>query len=209
MSFATNYENALSGIAGGDDPIDLFRVWSEEAAAHETVDHNAMALATTGADGLPDVRIVLLKGFDENGFVFYTNSESRKGVELSENMHAAAALHWKSLGRQVRFRGPVEFVSDAEADEYFRSRHEDSRIGAWASGQSRPLADRGELEQAVEQVRARFRGQEIPRPPHWRGYRVKPVYLEFWLGQPFRLHDRLVFVREKPEADWSSGRLQP
>jgi pyridoxamine 5'-phosphate oxidase len=209
MSFATNYEDAPPEIVGGDDPIELFQAWLSAAAEHETVDHNAMALATTGADGLPDVRIVLLKGFDDDGFVFYTNSESSKGVQLSENMHAAGAVHWKSLGRQVRFRGPVELLADAECDEYFRSRHEDSRVGAWASDQSRPLADRTTLVRAVDAVRDRFRGQEITRPPHWRGYRITPVYLEFWMGRPFRLHDRLVFVREKPQAEWSQSRLQP
>ncbi|MEU8581364.1 pyridoxamine 5'-phosphate oxidase [Streptomyces abikoensis] len=190
-------------------PIELFREWFRDAEAAEVNDPNAMAIATTDADGLPDVRIVLLKGFDADGFVFYTNSRSQKGRELAGNMRAAGALHWKSLRRQVRFRGPVEQVTDAEADAYFASRARDSRIGAWASLQSQPLADRAELEAAVARESARFGDGEVPRPPHWLGYRVRPVYVEFWTEKPFRLHDRLIFTREKPEGEWDRKRFYP
>jgi pyridoxamine 5'-phosphate oxidase len=190
---------------GISDPFALFRQWFDTAESTEPNDPNAMALATAGADGLPDVRMVLLKGVDTDGFVFYTNNQSRKGAALRANMHAAAVLHWKSLGRQVRFRGPVEAVSDAEADAYFATRPRDSRIGAWASQQSRPLEDRSALEMAVRREAARFASGDVPRPPHWAGYRIRPVYLEFWTGMPFRLHDRLVFTRDRPEGGWSKG----
>jgi len=192
-----------------DDPFALFRRWYAAAAAAEVNDPNAMALATAGADGLPDVRMVLLKQFGADGFVFYTNITSQKGAELGENMNAAAVLHWKSLGRQVRFRGPVELVSAAEANAYFASRPRESQIGAWASRQSRPLASRLELEEAVARESARFGTGDVPRPSAWTGYRIQPVYLEFWIGMPFRLHDRLVFSRGKPGDEWSIGRLYP
>jgi pyridoxamine 5'-phosphate oxidase len=211
VSQATNYEQTVDVAAPDEmsDPRTLFQQWYAEAEASEPTDPNAMSLATIGVDGLPNVRIVLLKGFDSRGFVFYTNSESRKGIELAETMSAAGALHWKSLGRQVRFRGPVEFVTDAEADAYFRFRHRNSRIGAWASRQSRPLDQRETLERAFEQTSARFGADDVPRPPHWRGYRILPLYLEFWIGRPFRLHDRLVFSRSAPDARWTAGRLYP
>ena len=192
-----------------DDPFDLFRQWLEEADTSEINDPNAMALATTGSDSLPDVRMVLLKDYGPEGFVFFTNSQSSKGLELDANMQAAAVLHWKSLRRQVRFRGTVELVTDEEADGYFASRARQSRIGAWASRQSRPLADRAELEAAVERETARFGDDDVPRPPHWNGYRIRPTYLEFWQDRPYRLHDRLVFSREKPEGAWEKGRLYP
>ncbi|GAA3049935.1 pyridoxamine 5'-phosphate oxidase [Streptomyces glomeratus] len=192
-----------------DDPFDLFRQWLEEADTSEINDPNAMALATTGSDSLPDVRMVLLKDYGPEGFVFFTNSQSSKGLELDANMQAAAVLHWKSLRRQVRFRGTVELVTDEEADGYFASRARQSRIGAWASRQSRPLADRDELEAAVERETARFGDDDVPRPPHWNGYRIRPTYLEFWQDRPYRLHDRLVFSREKPEGAWEKGRLYP
>ncbi|GAA2721229.1 MULTISPECIES: pyridoxamine 5'-phosphate oxidase [Streptomyces] len=191
------------------DPFELFGTWLTDAEAGEPNDPNAVAIATAGPDGLPDVRMVLLKGYDTDGFVFYTNTQSQKGTELAANMQAAGVLHWKSLRRQVRFRGPVERVTDTEADAYFASRPRDSRIGAWASRQSRPLSGRAELEEAVARERARFAAGEVPRPPHWTGYRVRPVYLEFWTDRPFRLHDRLVFTRDKPEGDWDRGRLYP
>ncbi|MET0133277.1 MAG: pyridoxamine 5'-phosphate oxidase [Kibdelosporangium sp.] len=192
-----------------DDPFALFGEWFSEAEAGEPSDPNAMALATTGPDGLPDVRMVLLKGFDSEGFVFYTNTRSQKGAELRANMQAAGVLHWKSLGRQVRFRGPVEPTSDAESDSYFASRPRMSRIGAWASRQSQPLANRDVLTADVARETARFVDGEVPRPPHWQGFRIRPVYLEFWTSMPFRLHDRLVFQREMPAAGWHQGHFYP
>ncbi|MBC01609.1 MAG: pyridoxamine 5'-phosphate oxidase [Rhodobacteraceae bacterium] len=195
-------------VAEGD-PFTLFGEWLALAEQKEPNDPNAMAIATAGSDGLPDVRMVLLKGFDTAGFVFYTNTESQKGVELSQNMQAAGVLHWKSLRRQVRFRGPVEQVSDGEADAYFASRPRDSRIGAWASQQSRPLESRFALEKAVARQAARFGLGEVPRPPHWTGYRIKPVYIEFWMDKPFRLHDRHIFRRDTPDGTWTTERLYP
>lgn len=191
------------------EPFDLFTQWLESAAATEVNDPNAMALATADPDGLPDVRMVLLKDHSPAGFVFYTNSHSRKGTELAANAQASAVLHWKSVRRQVRFRGQVETVTEAEADAYYASRARDSRIGAWASRQSRPLADRAELETAVREQTKRFGDGDVPRPAYWIGYRIVPVYLEFWSDRPFRLHDRLVFTRQKPEGPWSRGHLFP
>ena len=191
------------------EPFALFDAWMAEAQTSEPNDANAMALSTVDADRLPDVRMVLLKGVDADGFVFYTNTESAKGRELAATPKAAAVLHWKSLRRQVRFRGPAEPVSDAEADAYFQSRPRDSRIGAWASQQSRPLESRFALEKAVAFYAARYAVGEVPRPPHWTGFRIRPVYLEFWQDKPFRLHDRLVFRRPVPQGDWSRERLYP
>ena len=201
-------EDVEARVASGD-PFALFGEWLALAEAKEPNDPNAMAIATAGSDGLPDVRMVLLKEFDEAGFVFYTNTESQKGRELAENMQAAGVLHWKSIRRQVRFRGPVEFVADAEADAYFASRARDSRIGAWASQQSRPMDGRFALEKAVAVETARFGFGEVPRPPHWTGYRVRPVYIEFWMDKPFRLHDRHVFRRAQPDGGWHTQRLFP
>jgi pyridoxamine 5'-phosphate oxidase len=192
-----------------DNPFARFRAWFGEAEEAEVNDPNAMALATTGTDGMPDVRMVLLKSWDENGFVFFTNSESRKGCELAENMNAAAVLHWKGLRRQVRLRGPVESATAEEADEYYATRARVSQLGAWASRQSRPLIDRSELDAAVARETNRFGAREIPRPWYWNGYRIRPVYLEFWSDRPFRLHDRLVFERDKPASGWRSYRLYP
>jgi pyridoxamine 5'-phosphate oxidase len=191
------------------EPFELFSRWLAEAEASEPNDPNAMAIATTDAAGLPDVRMVLLKHADANGFVFYTNTQSQKGCQLAENMQAAGVLHWKSLRRQVRFRGPVEFVSDAEADAYFASRPRDSRIGAWASQQSRPLESAYALEKAVAREAIRFNISAVPRPPHWTGYRVRPVYMEFWTDKPFRLHDRLAFRRETLDGEWRTEKLYP
>lgn len=189
------------------EPFRLFEAWFAEAQASEPNDPNAMALATVDADGMPDVRMVLLKDADESGFVFYTNTESAKGDELAAHPKAAIVLHWKSLRRQVRVRGPVTRVSDAEADAYFQSRARDSRIGAWASRQSRPLESRFALEKAVASYAATYALGEVPRPPHWTGFRIAPVQMEFWRDRPFRLHDRVRFV--KTDEGWDKARLYP
>ncbi|HMO29970.1 pyridoxamine 5'-phosphate oxidase [Enterovirga sp.] len=200
-------DNLTGDFTEASEPFRLFARWLGEAEASEPNDPNAMALATVDADGLPDVRMVLLKGHDEAGFVFYTNTESAKGTELAGQPKAAAVLHWKSLRRQVRFRGPVSRVSEEEADAYFASRPRDSRIGAWASQQSRPLESRFALEKAVAVQTARFGLGDIPRPPYWTGFRIAPVAMEFWQDKPFRLHDRVRFVRV---ADgWQRQRLYP
>ena len=200
---------AQADFADASEPVKLFGTWLEEAKSSEPNDANAMSLATVDADGLPNVRMVLLKGFDEAGFVFYTNFESQKGTEILHSMKAAANFHWKSLRRQVRFRGEVEQVSDAEADEYFSSRPRDSRIGAWASQQSRPLESRFALEKAVAKFTAKHAIGEVPRPPYWSGFRIIPSYMEFWHDRPFRLHDRIVFRRETPGDAWTKQRLYP
>jgi pyridoxamine 5'-phosphate oxidase len=192
-----------------DEPFALFTQWLDAAEKKEPNDPNAMALATVDANGLPDVRMVLLKAANEEGFVFYTNSESAKGQELLANMKAAAVLHWKSLRRQVRFRGPVELVSEAEADAYFASRPLQSRIGAWASEQSRPLESKFALEAAVAKYAAKFALREIPRPPYWKGYRIRPLAVEFWADGAFRLHDRIQFRRETLQSAWQKQRLFP
>lgn len=192
-----------------EDPFALFDEWMERARASEPEDANAMALATADGDGFPDVRMVLLKGADARGFVFYTNLESAKGLELKENPQAALCFHWKSLRRQIRVRGAVTPVSEEEADAYFASRAKDSQIGAWASKQSRPLEGRFELERQVAVFAAKFGFGKVPRPPHWSGYRVTPSRIEFWRDRPFRLHDRLVFKRESASAPWRTERLYP
>lgn len=190
-------------------PFELFREWLVDAEKSEVNDPNALALATVDPDGLPNVRMVLLKGFDERGFVFYTNFESAKGRELLSAGKAAMCFHWKSLRRQVRIRGRVEQVPDAEADEYYQSRPRGSRIGAWASKQSRPLESRFALEKEVAKFTAKFAIGEIPRPDHWSGMRLVPTSIEFWHDRPFRLHDRVVFLRSDENADWSKDRLYP
>ena len=192
-----------------DEPLRLFAHWFAEANQAEPADANAMALATVGPDGLPNVRIVLLKGFDERGFVFYTNENSQKGQELAANPQAAVVFHWKSLQRQVRLRGGVTLVSEAEADAYFASRPRISQIGAWASQQSRPLESRFAFEKAVAFYTAKHLAGAIPRPPHWRGYCLLPSVMEFWQDRPFRLHDRIVFSRDAPDAPWTRTRLYP
>lgn len=191
-----------------NEPFALFERWFTEARAKEPADPNAMALATVDAAGMPDVRMVLMKGFAQGSFVFYTNAESAKGQQLASG-GAAVCFHWKSLGRQVRARGMVEFVSDAEADAYFKSRDRGARLGAWASIQSRPLDERLALEKRIADFALKFGVGEIPRPPHWRGYRLIPLAMEFWRNRPFRLHDRLVFSREQPSGPWLKGRLYP
>lgn len=191
-----------------DDPLRLFSAWLADATASEPNDPNAMALATVDPDGLPNVRMLLLKGLD-TGFVFYTNFESAKGRELLASGKAALCFHWKSLRRQVRVRGPVSVVDDAEADAYYASRPRGSRIGAWASKQSRPLEGRFALEAEVARATARFGIGEIPRPPYWSGFRLAPVSIEFWHDRPFRLHDRAQFTRSGPDAPWTRERLYP
>ena len=192
-----------------DDPFALFAGWFEEAKASEPNDPNAMALATVDQDGLPDVRMVLMKGWDDAGFIFYTNTLSAKGRQLDGAGKAALLFHWKSLRRQVRARGAIARVTDAEADAYFASRPRDSRIGAWASDQSQPMEGRFSLEKRVAEFTLKFGLGEVPRPPHWTGYRLTPVAMEFWRDRPFRLHDRLAFRRASPEADWSLAHLYP
>ena len=191
------------------EPFALFESWLEEARASEPNDPNGMALSTVDADGMPNVRMVLLNGRSPDGFVFYTNTESQKGEELAGQPKAAALFHWKSLRRQVRIRGPVSRVADAEADAYFQSRPRDSRIGAWASQQSRPLESRFALEKAVASYALKFGVGEVPRPPHWTGFRIAPVYFEFWRDGAFRLHDRIVFRRVAPGEIWTKTRLYP
>ena len=190
------------------EPFRLFAEWLEDATKSEPNDPNALALATVDPDGMPNVRMVLLKGFDERGFVFYTNFESAKGGEILSAEKAAMCFHWKSLRRQVRIRGPVERVSDAEADEYYASRPRGSRIGAWASKQSRPLESRFALEKAVAEYTAKYAVGAIPRPAHWSGFRIVPSQIEFWHDRPFRLHDRVVFTRDDQGA-WQTKRLYP
>jgi pyridoxamine 5'-phosphate oxidase len=191
------------------EPFSLFAKWLADAEKSEPNDPNAVALATVDASGLPNVRMVLLKGFDERGFVFYTNFESRKGEEILATGKAAMCFHWKSLRRQVRLRGPVEVVSEAEADAYYGSRPRGSRIGAWASKQSRPLESRFALEKAVAEYTARYAIGDIPRPPHWSGFRIRPVSIEFWHDRPFRLHDRLEFRRTAEAEGWEKVRMYP
>jgi pyridoxamine 5'-phosphate oxidase len=187
----------------------LFAAWFEEATLSEPADPNAMALATVDADGLPNVRMVLLKGFDERGFVFYTNMDSQKGRELVQAPRAGLSFHWKSLKRQVRVRGTVENVTDAEADAYFATRPRMAQIGAWASKQSAPLESRLAFEKAVALYTARHPLGEVPRPPNWSGFRVVPLVIEFWHERPFRLHDRIEFRRSGPGAAWTKTRLYP
>ena len=190
-----------------EEPLGLFAQWLADAERSEPNDPNAVALATVDPEGMPNVRMVLLKGFDEQGFVFYTNFESDKGAEILASMKAAMCFHWKSLRRQVRVRGPVEVVSEEEADAYYASRPRGSRIGAWSSRQSRPLESRLALERAVADYTARFAAGTIPRPGYWSGFRIRPAVIEFWHDRPFRLHDRLRFTATP--SGWDRTRLYP
>jgi len=210
MVVDSTVEQLISGNAAEvGEPFARFGEWLAEAERSEPNDPTAVALATVDADGLPNVRMVLMRGYDENGFVFFTNLESAKGREILGEHKAAMVFHWKSLRRQVRLRGPAEPVSDAEADEYFASRPRGSRIGAWASQQSRPLESRMALEKAVARYTAKFGIGEIPRPDYWSGFRIRPVEIEFWRDGAFRLHDRHVYRRAEPEGPWSVERLYP
>jgi pyridoxamine 5'-phosphate oxidase len=196
-------------FAEAEEPFELFAAWLKDAAGSEINDAEAMALATVDASGMPNVRMVLLKGASPEGFVFYTNYESAKGQELLGSGKAALCFHWKSLRRQIRVRGPALPVSAEDADAYYASRPRGSRIGAWASKQSRPLESRFALEKAVAAYAARHALGEIPRPPYWSGFRLEPVEIEFWHDRPFRLHDRIVFRRASPGEAWTKARLYP
>jgi pyridoxamine 5'-phosphate oxidase len=198
-----------AAAATDEDPIALFESWLAEARQGEPNDPEAVCLATATPDGRPSARMVLLKGVDARGFVFYTNLESRKASELAANPQAALCFHWKSLARSVRVEGPVERVSAAEADAYFASRPRGSRIGAWASAQSRPLEGRWALEKRVAECTLRFGLGEIPRPPFWSGFRVLPVRIEFWRNMPFRLHERRLFHRDGEDGAWRLELLYP
>jgi pyridoxamine 5'-phosphate oxidase len=198
-----------TGLTAAEEPIAHFRAWFADAKAQEPNDPDAMALATVDAAGMPNVRMVLLKSVDERGFVFYSNRESAKGEELAANPRAALSFHWKSLRRQVRVRGDIVPVSEAEADAYFATRAKDSQIGAWASQQSRPLEGRFALEKEIARVAAKYALSSVPRPPHWTGYRLRPLAIEFWRDRPFRLHDRLLYTRENLDAVWRTARLFP
>ncbi|MBN8956057.1 MAG: pyridoxamine 5'-phosphate oxidase [Rhizobiales bacterium] len=191
------------------EPFALFAEWMEDAKRSELNDPNAMTLATVDDTGLPDARMVLLKGVDDHGFVFYTNLESKKARELAGQPKAALVFHWKSLRRQVRVRGPVERVTDAEADAYFATRPRGSQIGAWASKQSSPLESRMAFEKAIALTTAKYAIGAVPRPPHWSGFRIVPVAMEFWHDRPFRLHDRVEYRRAKAGEVWAKTRLYP
>jgi len=202
--------NESPDVFAATEPFDLFGKWFAEAQRKEPNDPNAMALATAAADGLPNVRMVLLKGVDERGFVFYTNTCSQKGEEIEDNPQAALCFHWKSLRRQVRVRGHLTKVSDDEADAYFATRPKDSQIGAWASTQSRPMKGRFELEKRIATYAARYALSKVDRPPHWTGYRLAPLSIEFWRDRKFRLHDRKRFVRTSVHDEvWTTEYLYP
>ena len=203
-----------NGLTTGDftessEPLRLFADWFEEARRSEPADANAMTLATVDAGGLPNARMVLLKGYDERGFVFYTNTDSAKGKELGTNPKAALIFHWKSLSRQIRLRGPVEPVEASEADAYFATRPRLAQVGAWASKQSAPLESRMAFEKAIALAMARYAIGAVPRPPNWSGYRLSPLVIEFWHDRPYRLHDRIEFRRDTAGAPWSKTRLYP
>ena len=196
-------------FTAADEPFALFEAWLNEAIKSEPNDPNAMALATVDPEGLPNVRMVLMKGFDADGFVFYSHIASQKGRELAANPKAALLFHWKSLRRQVRIRGNVTPVTEAEADSYFATRPKQAQIGAWASKQSQELESRFAFEQAFAKVAAKHMIGEVPRPPGWSGWRIKPSRIEFWHDRPFRLHDRIEFRRDAAGQPWSKTRMYP
>jgi pyridoxamine 5'-phosphate oxidase len=200
---------AQADFAKAKDPLALFSGWFSDAGAGESQYPDAACLATADKDGMPDARMVLLKSFDEDGFVFYTNMESAKGRQLQQNPKAALCFHWKSIYRQVRLRGNITMVSEKEADAYFNSRPRKSRIGAWASKQSRQLEGRLALEKAVALYAARYAIGQVPRPPYWTGCQILPLQMEFWHERPFRLHERLVFLRDDPQSPWTKKLLYP
>ncbi len=207
--FEEKTSGTKSDMFSFEDPLALFRLWYEDAKQHEINDPNAMSLATSDRDGLPDVRIVLLKDFGDHHFVFYTNKDSMKGKQLGENPKAALCFHWKSLLRQIRIRGDIDSVEAETANTYFNSRVRQARLGAWASQQSRPLESRLVLEKALTHYDHEFSSQDPPRPPYWGGYILKPRAIEFWHDRPFRLHDRLLFTRDECDAPWTKTRLYP
>jgi len=196
-------------FTAADEPFRLFAAWLKDASASEPRDPTAMTLATVDDDGLPDARMVLLKGVDDRGFVFYTNTQSQKGREIAAHPVAAMVFHWKSLNRQIRLRGTVECVTDGEADAYFATRPKQAQIGAWASKQSQPLESRMAFEKAVALYTAKYALGHVPRPPVWSGYRLLPLRMEFWHDRPFRLHDRIEFVRDSLTAPWNKVRMYP
>jgi len=196
-------------FTAAEEPFALFAAWLKDAIAAEPRDPTALTLATVDADGAPNARMVLLKGVDDRGFVFYTNIDSQKGRELDAHPIGAMVFHWKSLNRQVRVRGPVEHVTNAEADAYFATRPKQAQIGAWASKQSQPLESRLAFEKAVATYAAKYAIGTVPRPPRWSGYRLLPLKIEFWHDRPYRLHDRIEFRRETLDAPWSKVRMYP
>ena len=196
-------------IPNTDDPFGLFSQWFEEAKKNEVNDPNAMSLATVGEGSKPSVRIVLMKNYDRDGFVFYTNLTSRKGTELAQNPHASLVFHWKTLAKQIRIDGTTEAVSNEEADEYFQTRARISQIGAWASKQSQPLENREQLLEAVKKFETKYKEGDVPRPTHWSGFRLKPTRIEFWQDAEYRLHDRFIFDKISDKDDWTITRLSP
>jgi pyridoxamine 5'-phosphate oxidase len=210
-SLPIQHQNRLASgdFTQADEPLRLFAAWFGEATHSEPADANALTLATVDADGLPNARMVLMKGYDERGFVFYTNTDSQKGRELAVAPRAAMVFHWKSLNRQVRLRGTIEPVDAGEADGYFASRARLAQIGAWASKQSAPLESRMAFEKAIARYMAKFAVGTVPRPENWSGYRLIPLVMEFWQDRPYRLHDRIEFRRAAPGAPWSKTRLYP